>query len=91
MGPENVEIKIAGVIRMQIKMKGLLWGVSLVAAVLLTGFYCYQVYMDYWVPVPYIDRVMAVPVVENMDFLEGRQQQASEQNPGVYFGGVLLP
>ena len=76
---------------MQRKMKGLLWGVSLLAAVLLTGFYCYQVYMDYQVPVPYIDRVMAVPVVENLDFLKDRQQQTSEQNPGVYFGRVLLP
>ncbi len=76
---------------MQRKMKGLLLGVSLLAAVLLTGIYCYQVYMDYQVPIPYVDRVMTVPVVENLDFLQGRQQQNSEQNPGIYFGGALLP
>ncbi len=76
---------------MQRKIKGLLLGVSLLAVVLLTGAYCYQVYMDYRVPVPYTDRVMAVPVVENTDFLEGRQRLTGGRNPGVYFGGVLLP
>lgn len=64
---------------------------SLLAMVVLTGCYCYEVYMDYRVPVPYNGRVMAVPVVEDLDFLEGKERRFAEVNPGVCFGGALLP
>lgn len=64
---------------------------SLLAMAVLTGCYCYEVYMDYRVPVPYNGRVMAVPVVEDLDFLEGKERRFAEVNPGVCFGGALLP
>ncbi len=76
---------------MKRREKSLMLGTSLLAVVLLAGIYCYQIHMDYRVPVPYTHRVMAVPVVESLDFLGDRQRRTSEQNPGIYFGGALLP
>lgn len=76
---------------MRRRRTGLLLGASLLILLFLAGIYCYQIYMDYRVPVSYIGRVMSVPIVENLDFLEGKRQETSEQNPGVYFGKALLP
>lgn len=70
---------------------GLMLGCSVLAVLLLAGLYAYKIYMDYRVPVPYTDRIMAVPIVENLDFLEGKEKLTSGQNPGVYFGHALLP
>lgn len=64
---------------------------SVLMILVLTGVYSYQVYMDNRVPVPYTERVMGIPVVENLDFLEGLTETTSEQNPGVLFGGALMP
>lgn len=69
----------------------LLLGASLVLVLLLAGIYCYQIYMDYRVPVPYTERILGIPVVENLDFLNGKEEKTSPQNPGVLFGQALLP
>ncbi len=58
---------------------------------LLMGLYCREIYRECRVPVPYIDRIMNIPIVENLDFLEGREKQTSSQNPGIYFGQALMP
>lgn len=65
--------------------------VSLLAMVILLGGYCFKIYMDYRVPVPYTGRVMSVPIVEDLHFLEGKKRCTTETNPGVCFGGALLP
>jgi len=58
---------------------------------LLAGYQYMKTYMDYRVPVDSTGRVMGVAIVENLDFLEGREMRTSEQNPGVVMGGALLP
>ncbi len=58
---------------------------------IMAGYRCIQTYRDYRVPVDSIGRVMGIAVVENLDFLEGREMRTSEQNPGVVMGGALLP
>lgn len=70
---------------------GLMLTGSILVVLLLAGLYSYKIYMDYRVLVPYTDRIMAVPIVENLDFLEGKERWTSAQNPGVYFGQALLP
>ncbi len=57
---------------MRRRRTGLLLGASLLILLFLAGIYCYQIYMDYRVPVSYIGRVMSVPIVENPDFLAGK-------------------
>lgn len=42
-------------------------------------------------PVPYVDRVMGIPVVRDTDFLSGKERLACEQNPGVLYEGISLP
>lgn len=64
---------------------------SVLIVLLLSGLYSYKIYMDYRVPVPYTDRVMEIPIVENLDFLDGKKKMTSEDNPGVYFGQALMP
>lgn len=64
---------------------------SVLAMLLLAGLYSYNIYMDYRVPVPYTDKIMEIPIVENLDFLDGKEKLTSEQNPGVYFGRALMP
>lgn len=44
-----------------------------------------------WVPVPYVDRILGVAVVENTDFLQDKEQKSVSGNPGVCFEQVLLP
>lgn len=70
---------------------GLVLGITFLVMLLLAGSYGYKIYMDYRVPVPYTGRIMSVPIVENLDFLEGRQKRTSEHNPGVFFEQTLLP
>ena len=64
---------------------------SIFVVLLLAGLYSYKIYMDYRVPVSYTERVMEIPIVENLDFLDGKKKITSEQNPGVYFGQTLMP
>ena len=64
---------------------------SIFVVLLLAGLYSYKIYMDYRVPVSYTERVMEIPIVENLDFLDGKKRLTSEQNPGVYFGQTLMP
>ncbi len=64
---------------------------SVSAMIILTGCYCYEIYRDHRVPVPYTGRVMDVPIVEDLDFLEGKRKCYATENPGVCFGGALLP
>ena len=64
---------------------------SVLAMLLLAGLYSYNIYMDYRVPVPYTDKIMEIPIVENLDFLDGKEKLTSEQNPGVCFGQALMP
>ena len=64
---------------------------SVLAVLLLTGLYSYEIYMDYRVPVPYTDRIMGIPIVENLDFLDGKIKLTSEYNPGIYFGQARMP
>ncbi len=66
-------------------------GASLLVVVFLAGIYCVEIYTEYRVPVPYTDRVMSIPIVENLNFLEGKEKHGSEQNPGVCFGQTLMP
>ena len=42
-------------------------------------------------PVPYVDRVLGMPVVQDTDFLAGKERLACGRNPGVFYEGVLLP
>ena len=69
----------------------LMLAITFLAIICLAGGYCYKIYMDYRVPVPYTGRIMSVPIVENLDFLEGKSKRISKENPGVYFGEALLP
>lgn len=62
---------------------------SFLVMIVLAGCYCYEVYLDYRVPVPYNGRVMAVPIVEDLDFLEGKERRFAEVNPGICFGGGI--
>lgn len=71
-------------------MKSLL-GASLLAIALLAGAYCFQVYMNYRVPVPYTERILGVPVVEDLDFLADKEEKTSPVNPGVLFGQAKVP
>lgn len=70
---------------------GIILTASLLAMLVLTGCYCYEVYLDYRVPVPYNGRILSVPIVEDLNFLEGKKKCTAEVNPGVCFGGALLP
>lgn len=76
---------------MRKQRRNLLLGVSLIVILLLAGIYCYQVYMDYRVPVAYTERILGIPVVENLNFLADKEQRASEGNPGVLFGQAAVP
>lgn len=58
---------------------------------LLIGYRCVKTYMDYRVPVDSVGRVMGVAIVENLDFLEGKEKRTAKQNPGVCMGGAYLP
>lgn len=64
---------------------------SFLVMIVLAGCYCYEVYLDYRVPVPYNGRVMAMPIVEDLDFLEGKERCFAEVNPGICFGGHYFP
>ena len=70
---------------------GILLGTSIFLLILLIGIHIYEVYMDIRVPVPYTERILGIPVVENLDFLEGKERRAVEGNPGVLFEGTPLP
>ncbi|MCI8528271.1 MAG: hypothetical protein HFH82_03825 [Lachnospiraceae bacterium] len=72
-------------------MECFLLTISLLAALLLIGVYCHQIETNYNVPVPYSARILSVPVIDSLDFLEGKKQLTAQTNPGVYFGGALLP
>ncbi len=37
------------------------------------------------------DRILGIPIVEDLDFLEQKEQISAEKNPGVLFEDVLLP
>lgn len=76
---------------MRRKKIGIILAASFLVMIVLTGCYCYEIYLDYRVPVPYTGRIMSVPVVEDLDFLEGKEKCFAETNPGVCFGGALLP
>ena len=76
---------------MRRKKIGIMLAGSFLAMLILACCYCYEIYMDYRVPVPYTGRIMAVPIVEDLDFLEGKERRSAEVNPGVCFGGALLP
>ncbi len=69
----------------------LMLGASLLALLFLLGAYFIKTYRDYQVPVPYTGRIMGIPVVENLDFLEGKEKREAKQNPGVCFCEALLP
>lgn len=71
-------------------MKLLLTG-SVVLVLLSVGFCCYEIYLDNRVPVPFTYKIMNIPVVEDLDFLEGRKKLTSECNPGIYFEETLVP
>lgn len=64
---------------------------SLLAILLLMGLYFLKYYMDTRIPVPYVAKTMGIPVVENLDFLQGKQSIVPDANPGVCFEGTLLP
>ena len=66
-------------------------GATLFIILFLAAAYGYQIYRDYCVPVSYTDRILGIPVVENLDFLEGKRRLAAGQNPGVCFEQTLLP
>lgn len=66
-------------------------GISLLMVLLLAGYHCMKTYMDYRVPVDSKERIMGIAVVDNLDFLEGKEKLTSKQNPGVVLGGALLP
>ncbi len=70
---------------------GLVLGGSLLAILFLTGLFCVKIYRENQVPVPYIDRIMGIPVVESLTCLEGKEKLTSQQNPGVCFGQTLMP
>ena len=58
---------------------------------LLAGVYCYEVYMDYRVPVAYTQRILGVPVVEDLTCLDGKACRTAPENPGVLFGRAPAP
>ncbi len=58
---------------------------------LLTGIYVYEIYLDVRIPVPYTERVMGIPVVDNLDFLTGKESRCAQINPGVLFQQIQLP
>lgn len=64
---------------------------SFLLVLLLVGGQCINTYMDYRVPVNSTGRVMGIAIVENLDFLEGKEVRTSAQNPGVVMNGALLP
>lgn len=76
---------------MRRKKIGMMLAASFLAMIILLGCYCYKIYMDYRIPVPYTGRIMSVPIVEDLHFLEGKKRCIAETNPGVCFGGTLLP
>lgn len=69
----------------------LVLGITFLVVLLLLGCQFIKTYMDYWVPVSSIGRIMGVAIVENLDFLEGKEKRTDEKNPGVCMSGVLLP
>lgn len=70
---------------------GFLLAASILLILILTGTNFYEIYMDYYVPVPYTDMIMGIPVVDDLDFLDGKKKLTSDHNPGIYFGGALMP
>lgn len=68
-----------------------LLGASIFVLLLLTGLYSYNIYLDYRVPVPYTERVMGIPIVEDLDFLDGKKKLISPKNPGIYFEKAPMP
>lgn len=73
------------------KKISIMLAVSFLAMIVLAGCYCYEIYLDYRVPVPYNGRILSVPIVEDLNFLEGKKKCIADVNPGVCFGGALLP
>ncbi|MCM1090907.1 MAG: CotH kinase family protein [Butyrivibrio sp.] len=69
----------------------LLMSLSLLAILLLMGFNLLKYYMENRIPVPYITKVMGIPVVESLDLLQGKQELVPDANPGVCFEGTMLP
>lgn len=76
---------------MRRKKISIMLAVSLFVLLILIGCHYYRIYMDNRVPVPYTGRIMGIPIVENLDFLQGKRQCFSEVNPGVCLAGALLP
>ncbi|MBR1770405.1 MAG: CotH kinase family protein [Lachnospiraceae bacterium] len=69
----------------------ILLGASVLLLLLLAGVYCYEVYMDYRVPVAYTQRILGVPVVEDLTCLDGKACRTAPENPGVLFGRAPAP
>lgn len=65
--------------------------ITFLVVLLLVGGQCLKTYMDYRVPVDSTGRIMGIAIVENLDFLEGKEKRTSKQNPGVCMSGALLP
>lgn len=63
---------------------------SFLVMIVLAGCYCYEVYLDYRVPVPYNGRVMAMPIVEDLGDSDTDQDRFYFDPPVIYCGQMQL-
>lgn len=65
--------------------------VSILLPVIYLARFLWREYRAEHIPVSYSYMVMGIPVVDSLDFLEGKTRLSAVGNPGVYFQKTLLP
>ena len=64
---------------------------SILLVLFLAGAYSFEIYMDHRVPVAYTERILGIPVVEDLSCLNGKEKRAATEQPGVLFGQAQVP
>lgn len=78
---------------MSVRQKRAAWllGICLCSIAVMAGLRIVRHWLQDEIPVPYVDRVMGVAVVEDREFLAERERLECSENPGVLYEEILLP
>lgn len=73
------------------RQKTLLCVISILAIIVYLGLYMWKAHPANSFPIKVSEMIMGIPVVEELDFLEGKQEVTARENPGIYFENTILP
>lgn len=71
--------------------KAIFISISLILFILLAGKHIVRDVKGYILPLGQIGKVMGIPMVENLDFLQGKQKCTDIEEVEIYFEGTELP